>query len=340
MRIDCQQEYLQLRELTARVGSDPLLTQASTGNSSIKSDRTLWIKASGKWMTNAACDDIFIPLRLPDVLECLGSGMDPSERFPGASLETAMHALLPHRVVLHLHSINTIAWAVRKDAEEQLRARLDGLHWQWIPYVVSGLPLALDIQRAYSANPKSNIFVLGNHGLVVAGAHAGEVEALMNEVERRVAVRPRAAGPANYSVLAEICADSRWDLPDDESIHALATDTISQRILRKGLLYPCQAIFSGSDQFRTIEPQEYRSADYGDRLYLGIEAAGMVINKSARPAEIAILSGLAQVVQRLRASTPVRYLTRAELDGFSGQVAYRYRELANAVAPGSAVASQ
>ncbi len=44
-------ELRPLLELTERVGSDPLLTQASTGNSSVKLDGILWIKASGKWMT-------------------------------------------------------------------------------------------------------------------------------------------------------------------------------------------------------------------------------------------------------------------------------------------------
>ena len=45
-------EITSLRELSARIGSDPLLTQASTGNSSMKLDGVLWIKASGKWMVS------------------------------------------------------------------------------------------------------------------------------------------------------------------------------------------------------------------------------------------------------------------------------------------------
>src|SRR5579864_3963012 len=95
-------ELEMLRELTERVGSNPLLTQASTGNTSIKLDGVLWIKASGRWMADALQDDILIPLNLADVRgECLQRNVDPAERYPGASLETAMHALLPHRVVLH-----------------------------------------------------------------------------------------------------------------------------------------------------------------------------------------------------------------------------------------------
>src|SRR4029077_12846862 len=64
-----QAELTLLRELSARIGSDPLLTQASTGNSSIKLEGVLWIKASGKWMADAMHEDILIPLDLAEVKE-------------------------------------------------------------------------------------------------------------------------------------------------------------------------------------------------------------------------------------------------------------------------------
>jgi len=54
------------------------------------------------------------------------------------SIETAMHAVLRHRVVLHVHSVNAIAWAIRLDGPDRLTERLAGLHWQWIPYAASG----------------------------------------------------------------------------------------------------------------------------------------------------------------------------------------------------------
>ena len=43
-----------------------------------------------------------------------------------------------------------------------------------------------------------------------------------------------------------------------------------------------------------------------------------------------MLSGLAQVVQRISPSAPVRYLTEAELAALSTQATHRYRELVNA----------
>src|SRR6266853_6605675 len=117
-------EVSSLLELTARIGVNPLLTQASTGNTSIKLDSILWIKASGKWMADAVHEDLLIPLELAEVRQCVKLGVDPAERYPAASIETAMHAVLPHRVVVHVHSVNTIAWAVRQDGPNQLRPRL------------------------------------------------------------------------------------------------------------------------------------------------------------------------------------------------------------------------
>ena len=310
-----QAELQPLLELTERVGNDPLLTQASTGNSSEKLDGVLWIKASGRWMADALRDDILIPLDLAEVIECLRAGIDPAERYPCASLETALHAALPQRVALHVHCVNTIAWAVRADAPVQLQRRLDGLPWQWIPYVASGLPLAREVDRVLASSPNTNVFVLGNHGLVVAAEDADAVAVLLSEVKSRLAIAPRESHPADYAVLLEFCHDSEWELPDDDDLHALGTDPVSRSILAGGMLYPCQAIFSGS-------PEE--------NPFLIVEGSGLLVNKSITPPELAMLSGLAQVVWRLSTTAPLRYLTEAEISALSSQATERYRQLAGA----------
>jgi rhamnose utilization protein RhaD (predicted bifunctional aldolase and dehydrogenase) len=307
-------ELQPLLELTQRVGGDPLLTQASTGNSSLKLDGVIWIKASGRWMADALRDDILIPLDLAEVTECLRQGIDPADRFPSASLETAMHAALPQRVVLHVHCVSTIAWAVRRDAPVQLRSRLDGLPWQWIPYVPSGLPLARAIERALSVHPDTAVFVLGNHGLVIAAENVEDVEALLTEVRKRLAIVPRRGRLVDYAGLVEICEASPWDLPDHDELHRLGTDPVSQAILAGGLLYPCQAIFFGFP--------------YSSGPVMIIKGRGVVVRKSIEPAELAMLSGLAEIVQRISATAPLRYLTEAEVAGLLSQGTSRYRELA------------
>ena len=329
-------ELARLRQLTARIGADPLLTQASTGNSSTKLDGVLWIKASGKWMVDAMDEDILIPLDLTEVVsECLQQGVDPASRYPGASIETAMHAVLPQRVVLHVHSVNTIAWAVRNDAAVQLQHQLDGLRWQWVSYVASGLPLSQAIEHSLFACPDTDIFVLGNHGLVIGGEDCNAVENILIELERRLAIYPRRAHPADYAALEELCQGSSWDLPDDDQVHALGTDATSQAILSGGLLYPCQAIFSNArtpDLFKPIPYPHSRDESlrqYCNRPFLIIGGRGVLISRAMTPAELAMISGLAQIVQRVNASTSLRYLSEAEVATSCNMTGSRYRELAN-----------
>ena len=319
-----------LLELAGRVGCNPLLTQASTGNISMKLEGRLWIKASGKWMADATDNEILIPLDLAEAHGYIRQDLDPAERYSNASIETAMHVTLPHRVVLHVHSVNTIAWAVREDAAAQLKARLEGLRWQWIPYVPSGLPLAREIHEVLSVHPNTDLLVLGNHGLVLGAKDCRAIEDLLSAVELRLAIPPRRAQPAD-DALPELAADSPWMLPDDDAIHALATDPVSRKILKGGFLYPCQAMFSDArtpELFRATSVPD--TAEHAVRPFVIVKGRGVLLSRAMTPAETAMLSGLAQVVQRISPSAALRYLTEAEVAAASSTAAYRYRELANA----------
>ncbi|HEY6348745.1 MAG TPA: class II aldolase/adducin family protein [Candidatus Angelobacter sp.] len=329
-----QAELTPLRKLSTRIGSDPLLTQASTGNSSLKLEGVLWIKASGKWMADAMREDILVPLNLAEVKGELKRKVDPAERHTRASIETAMHAVLPHRVVLHVHCVNTIAWAVRQDAPAQLDRQLDGLRWQWIAHVPSGLPLAREIERVLSVAADTNVFVLGNHGLVIGGDDCGAVEDLLLQVKQRLAICPRQAEPCNHAALAQI-ADGSWGLPDDDEVHALGTDAISRAILSRGLLYPCQSIFSNLSMpqpFRSVpypNPRIPWEGQYHTRPFLIIEECGVIVRRTMTRAQRAMMSGLAQIIQRIDSSAPLRYLTEDEIANSSSLIASRYREPAN-----------
>jgi rhamnose utilization protein RhaD (predicted bifunctional aldolase and dehydrogenase) len=329
-----QAELARLRDLSARIGNDPLLTQASTGNSSIKLEGVLWIKASGKWMAYAIREDILIPLDLADVRERMRQRVDPADRYYGASIETAMHSILPHRVVLHVHCVNTIAWAVREDAQVHLQRQMEGLRWQWIPHVPSGLPLAQEIEKILSAFPQTDVLILGNHGLVVGGDDCGVVEDLLFNVHRRLAVSPRRANPTDYALLAQIADGQLWELPDDDEVHALATDPVSREVLSGGLLYPCQSIVSPSSAptlFRSVSCPDLKKQSesrYCSRPFLIIGGCGVVFSTSMSIAQRAMMGGLARVTQRISSSAPIRYLSDEEVTS-SSVIASRYRELAS-----------
>jgi Class II Aldolase and Adducin N-terminal domain len=86
----------------------PRLVQASNGNTSIKLDGILWIKASGKWLAHAMKEEMFVPLELAKVRVSIQNDTEIASPYTpnhelSPSIETAMHALLRHRVVLHVH---------------------------------------------------------------------------------------------------------------------------------------------------------------------------------------------------------------------------------------------
>lgn len=334
-----QHELARLRDLSARIGGDPLLTQASTGNTSIKLDDVLWIKASGRWLANATQEDILVPLDLRQVKWYLSRQMDPSDVYECASIETAMHAVLPQPVVLHVHSVNTIAWAVRQDARQQLQRRLKGLHWQWVPYVPSGLPLAQKIESALLASPGANVLVLGNHGLVIAGDDCNQVTQLLLKVEQRLAIRPRPANTTDAGTLDEITEGSTWELPEDSDIHALATDPASQKILSGGILFPCQSIFSNSTSPKLFQAvpwpvsMDQCESRYRTRPFLMIEGRGVIVRKTMTSSQRAMMSGLAQVVQRINSSAPIHYLSDEQVEYSARTIASKYQGKTSSAPP-------
>jgi rhamnose utilization protein RhaD (predicted bifunctional aldolase and dehydrogenase) len=80
--------------------------------------------------------------------------------------KSCLHALMPHPVVLHVHSVNTIAGSVRKDARSEFAEQLCGLCWRRLDYHHSGLPLAQGVGESLARRP-ADVLILGNHGLVV-----------------------------------------------------------------------------------------------------------------------------------------------------------------------------
>ena len=130
-------EFRALRELSAALGADPLRTQGAGGNTSIKRDGVMWIKASGTWLADALAQDIMTPVRLDPLRKAIADGdpraaaavdfVDAQLNASGLrpSIETSVHAIIPSPVVVHIHCVNTIALAVRHDGEALVARTLE-----------------------------------------------------------------------------------------------------------------------------------------------------------------------------------------------------------------------
>jgi rhamnulose-1-phosphate aldolase/alcohol dehydrogenase len=82
-----------------------------------------------------------------------------------SSIDTPLHAFIPHRHVDHMHPVSIIAIAASKD-QEGLTQEIFGDEIGWIPWQRPGFDLGLVMQEKIKQNPRLNGFVMGQHGLI------------------------------------------------------------------------------------------------------------------------------------------------------------------------------
>jgi rhamnose utilization protein RhaD (predicted bifunctional aldolase and dehydrogenase) len=316
-----------LRKLSAKVGSDPALVQAAGGNTSIKNDGIMWIKASGTWLRDAETREIFVPVDHGALMAALAKN-DPACESCVAflrddlnasglrpSIETTVHALMPQRVVAHVHCVNTIAWAIRADAEQRLAEKLGGFRWAFIPYARPGLDLAGAI--AARLKPGVDVLVLGNHGLVVAADTVAAAEALLDRV---VAALRRPARPAVHTdldLLSHFCQGTDYLPASDPESHALATDALALARGKDNVFYPDHVVFLGVGV----------ATEIGSKAPLvALPGIGVVVRKDAKPAAEPMGRCLADVMRRIEPSDPLIAISDREVDRLLNWDAEKYRQ--------------
>jgi rhamnose utilization protein RhaD (predicted bifunctional aldolase and dehydrogenase) len=338
-------EFWALRETSARIGADPLLVQGAGGNTSIKVGDVLWIKASGTWLKNAARDDIMVPVALGALVAAVAEESpeaDTPQRFTIAegnlgglrpSIETTVHALMPQRIVIHVHCVETIALAVRTDAEALVAERLQGLNWAYVPYSKPGLALARAI--AARLRPQTDVLLLGNHGIVVAADTVAEAEALLRRVSGLLSQPARSAPAADLDALRRLAGGSGYRLPEIAETHATATDPVSCRIAAAGSMYPDHVIFLG-ESVAVAGPAENAAAVVArekasgrDPMLVLFPGKGALIKSDANAGAEAMARCLADVTARLPADAAIRYLTTEEVAELLDWDAEKYRQALN-----------
>jgi rhamnose utilization protein RhaD (predicted bifunctional aldolase and dehydrogenase) len=323
MAIDAMQELVRL---SARLGADPLLIQGAGGNTSIKTGNALWVKASGKWLAAAEREPIFVAVSLSgvrrrveadeaDPVSCEaiadvgGAGLRPS-------IETTLHALMPHTVVVHVHSVNAMAWAVRADGAQKLAERLHGLRWAWVPYARPGLPLTRAVAEILRARA-ADILILANHGLVVGGSDCGQADALLAEVEERIRLPVRSAPAPDLAMLSSLADGTGYRLPKYPEVHGIATEPVNRRIAVGGSLYPDHVVFLGPGVTELpahsgVAEFLKRAAAFGRPAMLLAGSAGVLARDDLSEGGEEMLRCLAMVVARVPDGSEVIYLSPAQ----------------------------
>lgn len=283
----------QLRRHSARWASDPLLVQGAGGNTSVKIGDRMWIKASGKQLADALNSNIFV--------EVPSSDGNRNELRP--SIETSLHALLPHRIVVHFHMIEVLAFAVRGDGRAALSQRLSGLNWIWVGYHKPGPHLSNAVQEALAPSAP-DIIVLGNHGVVIGADNFTEINDLLAELRRRVDVHPRSVEP-DLKAIQNLASDTGLQLPSDAAIHSLACDPEAFRVASAGSLYPDHVVFLGRGVGLS-------TSDASPLIV--IKDVGVLLANGLGHQAQAMVACLAALAARVAPGAPLRPLTRFEED--------------------------
>ncbi len=132
---------------------------------------------------------------------------------PNPSVETLLHAFLPHKYVDHTHSTAVLSLADQPDAAERC-ADLFGGRMGLVPYIMPGFLLAKSAAEIFEADPAVEGLVLLKHGVFTFGETAHEAyERMIAAVslaeerlaEERLARRRPTVFPAAHlpAVLAE-----------------------------------------------------------------------------------------------------------------------------------------
>ncbi|HEV7254705.1 MAG TPA: bifunctional rhamnulose-1-phosphate aldolase/short-chain dehydrogenase [Mesorhizobium sp.] len=215
------------------LGSDKRITNFGGGNTSAKvrerdpltgeATEVLWVKGSGGDLGTIRLDG-FSTLYVDKLqgLKRLYRGVEHEDEMVGllphctfnlnpraASIDTPLHAFVPHPHVDHMHPDAIIAIAASKDGE-RLTREIFGERVGWLPWKRPGFELGLWLETFCRENPQAEGVILGSHGLFTWGQTGREVyettlrviNRAIRWLEERTAGKPAFGGPAR-PVLAE-----------------------------------------------------------------------------------------------------------------------------------------
>jgi rhamnose utilization protein RhaD (predicted bifunctional aldolase and dehydrogenase)/NAD(P)-dependent dehydrogenase (short-subunit alcohol dehydrogenase family) len=216
-------EDLALRVYTTRLlGRDPLLVLHGGGNTSVKTrakddlgqeHEVIAVKGSGWDMAEIEPQGMpevkLEPLRKLRALSALSDeAMVNVQRLnlldasaPNPSVETLLHAFLPHKFIDHTHAAAVLSLVDQPDGEALAREVYDG-RMGIVPYIAPGFGLAKAAAEVFEQDEKVEGLILHKHGIFTFGATAREAYERMIEMVSLAESRLRQGRPIVFQARA------------------------------------------------------------------------------------------------------------------------------------------
>jgi rhamnose utilization protein RhaD (predicted bifunctional aldolase and dehydrogenase) len=327
-----------VKAFCAQIGADPLLVQGAGGNVSWKDGGTLWVKASGTWLAEAESKEIFVPVDLTFLQAALTEqnfSVKPevtSNSDLRPSIETLLHALMPHRVVVHLHAVEILAHLVQVNARQKIKKRVgDAVKWIYVDYFKPGADLARAVSEQLTTRIDADVVFLGNHGVVIAGKDVEDVVTTLHALILKLKMKTSISLPENRASRRESDFLARGYVPCvDKEVSLLVTkDELINRLRHEWALYPDHVVFLGAEavvlerNFRTFELDEIASRN-PPFIFAGDE--GVYENIAATPAQESQLRCYFDVVARQGISEKLTTLSDRHVSELLNWDAEKYRQ--------------
>jgi rhamnose utilization protein RhaD (predicted bifunctional aldolase and dehydrogenase)/NAD(P)-dependent dehydrogenase (short-subunit alcohol dehydrogenase family) len=126
---------------------------------------------------------------------------------PNPSVETLLHAFVPHKFVDHTHSVAILSLTDQPDGEKICGELYDG-RMGIVPYLMPGFSLAKKSAEVFEATPRAEGLILHKHGIFTFGASAREAYERMIELVSLAEARLRRNRKAVFvtAQLPQTCA--------------------------------------------------------------------------------------------------------------------------------------
>jgi rhamnose utilization protein RhaD (predicted bifunctional aldolase and dehydrogenase) len=307
-----------------------MITQGAGGNTSVKEGDSLIIKASGTHLKRALEQDIFVGLDLRQLHKAIENNQEYDFNIGNigglrGSIETPLHAAIRQRVVVHVHSVRALSFAIRRDALTALAPLMSGLEWAWVPYAKPGWPLTWELLKA--SNKYTDVWILQNHGLIVAADSCADALTLLKEVEQRLESGLSRSSSTEFLATDKLfsLAGTKWRVPRDVDAHRLAGQTHCLEDICRGVVCPDQAVFLGSQISMVNHLAEVSSQPMSQALL--VRGCGVLIAAGAGSGAEDILTCLGLVAERIEDKMALSYLPQFEVAQLLEWDAEKYRQL-------------
>jgi HAD superfamily hydrolase (TIGR01549 family) len=246
--INIHEELQKLEYISKYCGERFDLTQAGGGNTSVKFDDLMFIKASGYHLTQVTTCSGFVTIQNDNLrTDILNNKLKSITKYNligslRGSIETYMHAILK-KYTIHLHPIQVNKLLVSKQCEQFIKDFFPTS--LLIEYDTPGINVCKKIINAYN---DENIIFLKNHGIIITTDEYEKIipmlESLLNVFETRLQINFN-----KYKYVNQIskCVNKNYEnisyLCEDRTINEYLQN--NKKLFQEKITFPDALIFCG-----------------------------------------------------------------------------------------------